>query len=227
MSRSIFVGIPLLVLLLVLQTSALPYLQVGGITPQLALLAAISWGLQRGAAEGMVWAFFAGMMLDAFSFAPQGTTAISLMVAILAVTRLQQVVPENPVLLPVLLTGLTFAVYLALSLVVLWLTGHSFPGVTSVRLCPPSSRTGCGLRILAGRTLDRMLFPRPIEACPAPATEGKVTARGWDLTVQKVIEVRRSSRLPSSIITASALVLCSFVSICCSRKGHELVAPAT
>jgi rod shape-determining protein MreD len=166
MSRSIYVGIPLLVLLLVLQTSALPYLQVGGITPQLALLAAISWGLQRGAAEGMVWAFFAGMMLDVFSFAPQGTTAISLMVAILAVTRLQQVVPENPVLLPVLLTGLTFAVYLALSLVVLWLTGHSFSWSNVSQVLPAVVLHGLlGLPASwLARTLDRMLFPRPIEA---------------------------------------------------------------
>lgn len=166
MSRSIYVGIPLLVLLLVLQTSALPYLQVGGVTPQLALLAAISWGLQRGAGEGMVWAFFAGMMLDAFSFAPQGVTAISLMVAILAVTKLQQVIPENPVLLPVLLTGLTFAVYMLLSLIVLWMTGHTFSWSNVTLLVPAvvlHALLGLPSSWLA-RSLDRVLFPRPIEA---------------------------------------------------------------
>ncbi len=166
MSRSLYVGIPLLVLLVVLQTSALPYLQVGGVTPQLALLAAISWGLQRDAAEGMVWAFFAGMMLDAFSFAPQGTTALSLMAAILAVTRLQQLIPENPVLLPVLLTGLTFAVYLLLSLIVLRLTGHSF-SLSNVSLMLPTVVLHALLGLPASwlaRALDRVLFPRPIEA---------------------------------------------------------------
>jgi rod shape-determining protein MreD len=153
------------VLLVVLQTSLLPYLQVGGVAPQLALLAAISWGLQRGAAEGMVWAFFAGMMLDLFSFAPQGTTALSLMVAILGVTRLQQLLPENPVLLPVLLTGLTYAVYFVLSLLVLWLTGHSFSWNNVSSLLPAIVLHGLlGLPTSwLARSLDRVLFPRPIE----------------------------------------------------------------
>lgn len=166
MSRSLYVGLPMLVLLVVLQASLLPYLQLGGVAPQLAVLAAISWGLQRGAAEGMVWAFFAGMMLDAFSYTPQGTTAISLMLAILAVTRLQQLLPENPVLLPVLLTGLTFAVYQLLSLIVLWLTGHTFSWSNITLLLPAIVLHGLlGLPAAwLARLLDRVLFPRPIEA---------------------------------------------------------------
>jgi rod shape-determining protein MreD len=136
------------------------------VTPQLALLAAISWGLQRGAGEGMVWAFFAGMMLDAFSFAPQGTTALSLMAAILAITRLQQLLPENPVLLPVLLTGLTFALYQLLSLIVLWLTGHTF-SVSNITALLPATVLHALLGLPASwlaRSLDLVLFPRPIEA---------------------------------------------------------------
>lgn len=166
MNRSLYVALPLLVVLLVLQTSLLPYLQLGGVTAQLAVLAAISWGLQRGAAEGVVWAFLAGMLLDAFSFAPQGTTAISLMVAILVVTRLQQVLPENSVLLPVLLTALTFALYQLFSLIVLWLTGHTFSWNNVSLLFPAAVLHGLlGLPASwLARSLDRVLFPRPIEA---------------------------------------------------------------
>jgi rod shape-determining protein MreD len=165
MSRSLYVGIPLILLLVILQTSLLPYLQLGGVTAQLAVLAAISWGLQRGAAEGMVWAFITGMLLDAFSFAPQGTTALALMVAIFVTARVQQLLPENPVLLPVLLTALCFTLYLLLSLVILWLTGHAFSWLNVSLLLPSVVLHGLlGLPASwLARTLDRLLFPRPIE----------------------------------------------------------------
>ncbi|MDT8304577.1 MAG: rod shape-determining protein MreD, partial [Anaerolineae bacterium] len=122
MNRSLYVAVPLFALLIVLQTSFLPNLRAGGVVPQLALLAAISWGLRRGPAEGMVWAFLAGMMWDAFSASPLGTTALSLMVAILAVRPLQQILPESPYLLPMLLTGLVFSIYLLISLILLRFT---------------------------------------------------------------------------------------------------------
>ncbi len=166
MNRSLYVAVPLLSLLVILQVTLLPHLQLAGITPQLAIVAAIGWAVQRGALEGMVWAFLAGMLLDAFSFTPIGVTALALMLAILGATRLQKVVPETPVLLPILMTGLVFAGYLLLSLILLRLTGHSFSW-TNISLLTPSiifhAVLGWPAFWLAG-LLDRFLYPRPIEA---------------------------------------------------------------
>jgi rod shape-determining protein MreD len=166
MNRSIYVAVPLLSLLVVLQMTLLPHLQLAGITPQLAIVAAISWALQRGALEGMVWAFLAGMLLDAFSYTPLGVTALALMLAIFATTRLQKVLPETPVFLPILMTGLVFAGYLLLSVTLLRLTGHRFSWA-NISLLPPfvvfHAVLGLPAYWLAGY-LDRFLYPRPIEA---------------------------------------------------------------
>jgi rod shape-determining protein MreD len=165
MNRSLYVAVPLIALLVVLQTTLMPLLKVAGIMPQLAIVAAISWALQRGPMEGMVWAFLAGMLLDAFSFSPLGITALSLMVAIFVVTRLQQVLPENPLLLPALLTGLTFAAYLALSLVLLRLLGYTFTA-DNIALLPPAvllhALLGMPAYWLAGN-VERFLYTRQIE----------------------------------------------------------------
>lgn len=165
MNRSLYVAVPLFAVLMILQTSLLPRLRVESIVPQLALLAAISWGLRRGPAEGMVWAFLAGMIWDAFSFSPLGTTALSLMGAILAVRPLQQILPENPYLLPILLTGIVFALYLLLSLILLRFTGHVFTW-RNISLLPPAVLLHAALGLPAywlASYLDRLLYPRQIE----------------------------------------------------------------
>jgi rod shape-determining protein MreD len=165
MNRSLYVAIPLFALLIVLQTSLLPALNIAGIAPQLALLAAISWALRRGPVEGMVWAFLAGMLWDIFSYTPLGTTALSLMVALLAIRPLQQILPENRFLLPVLLTGLVFALYLLVSLVLLRLTGHAFSW-RNISQLPPAVIFHAVLGLPAywlATSLDRVLYPRQIE----------------------------------------------------------------
>jgi rod shape-determining protein MreD len=166
MNRSLYVAVPLIALLVVLQMSVLPHLQLAGITPQLAIVAAISWALQRGALEGMVWAFLAGMLLDAFSYTPLGITALALMLAIYAITRLQKVLPETPVFMPIIMTGLVFAGYLLLSLLLLRLTGHRFSWANA-SLLPPSVVFHAVLGLPAywlASSLDRLLYPRAIEA---------------------------------------------------------------
>lgn len=165
MNRSLYVAVPLFGVLIVLQTSLLPVLNIAGVVPQLALLAAISWGLRRGPAEGMVWAFLAGMLWDAMSYTPLGTTALSLMVALLVVRPLQQILPENRFLLPVLLTGLVFALYLLVSLILLRLTGHGFSW-RNIGQLPPAVLLHAALGLPAywlATSLDRLLYPRQIE----------------------------------------------------------------
>lgn len=164
MNRSLVIAVPLLVLLTVLQTAVLPHLRIAGVIPQLALLAPISWGLRRGAAEGMVWAFIAGMLLDLFSFSPVGATVLALMGAILVIIQVQQVLPEN-LLLPILLTGLAFAIFLLLDLVLLRLTGHRFSW-QNMSLLPTAVVVHAVLGLPAywlAFYLDRLLYPRQIE----------------------------------------------------------------
>jgi rod shape-determining protein MreD len=54
-------------------------LSVGGGQPDIVLLAIVAWGLLRGPAEGMIWAFMGGLLLDLFSGGPMGGITLALL----------------------------------------------------------------------------------------------------------------------------------------------------
>ena len=165
MIRSIYVAIPLMIMLTVLQTAVLPRLQVAGILPQLAIVVVLVWAQLRGAYEGMIWAFIAGFILDLFSSGPMGATALTLIVAVFLIARVKLILPENPFLLPILLTGLGFAVYFALYVGVGRVAGYA----SSWRALGTLPQTIL-LHAVLGLpiywilySLDRALYPRQIE----------------------------------------------------------------
>lgn len=105
MNTSIYIAIPLMFLLAVLQTAVMPLFPIFGVVPQLPVLAALAWGLLRGPQEGVGWAFFAGLSLDLFSAGPFGSTAMALMIAVFAVSIAQMGFPQSRFILPIVLTG--------------------------------------------------------------------------------------------------------------------------
>jgi rod shape-determining protein MreD len=126
MSRSVYVALGLLAVLAIGQATVFSRFPLFGIVPQFALVAAICWALLRGPYEGLIWAFIASFFLDLFSIGPLGSTALPLMVAVLAVTQVRQIIPENPYALPPLLAGLAMAIYMVLYTLLLQVTR---PGV--------------------------------------------------------------------------------------------------
>lgn len=165
MIRSLYVALPLMAFLTVLQSAVLPYLTVAGIVPQLAVVIVLVWAQLRGAYEGLLWAFIAGFFLDLFSSGPMGATALTLMGAILLIGRLQRILPENPFLLPILLTGLGFAVYFILYVVLGRVAGYGFTSRTLTSLPQFTlfhALLGLPLYWLF-YSLDRALYPRQIE----------------------------------------------------------------
>jgi len=103
MSPSPYFTIPFLLVVAILQSVAVPRLQVSGARPDLMLLSVVSWSLLaafrarelqyagepptllRGINDGVVWGFVGGVFLDLFSTAPFGLSALALMTAALVV----------------------------------------------------------------------------------------------------------------------------------------------
>lgn len=166
MIRSIYVAIPLMALLTVLQATLFPHLTVAGILPQVAVITILVWAQLRGVYEGLVWAFIGGFFLDLFSSGPMGATALTLMLVVLLIERLQKALPENQFLLPVLLSGLGFAVYFILYVVVGRVAGYGL-GWQTLRVLPQVTLfhglLGLPLYWLL-YSLDRALYPRQIES---------------------------------------------------------------
>lgn len=123
MSVSIYLAIPLMLVLGLLETAVLPHFPIFGSTPQLAFLVALAWGLLYGVEEGAVWAFFAGVFTDLFSITPVGVSSLSFMVGITAVIWATQALPTSRVLLPLALAGLATVISFIIEIVLLRLFG--------------------------------------------------------------------------------------------------------
>lgn len=98
-------ALPVLFPLVVLQGTVFAYVPIGGVVVQAAIVVTLVVALWRDSAESIIWAFVAGLLIDLNSIAPLGSTAIALIVAVIAIAPFRNNLAYNRVLLPLLLTG--------------------------------------------------------------------------------------------------------------------------
>lgn len=140
MSIGLYVIIPLVIVLAILQASLLHALPIFGVIPGLWLVVTIAWSLFRGMREGLLVAFVGGLIIDLLSTAPLGATSLSLMLAIAMATFLQRHLPKNQTLMPALLTALATILFWFIYLSILRLImpaiigGQDFLGITELRV---------------------------------------------------------------------------------------------
>jgi rod shape-determining protein MreD len=136
MGINIYIAIPIMGLLAVIQAVVLPRFPIAGVTPQLLFLVALAWSLLRGPQEGLLWAFIAGIWVDLFSMAPIGVSSLAFMVAVGAAALVQKILPPRRLLSIILLAGLATLVYLAIYLILLTALGHGISANGLVELLP-------------------------------------------------------------------------------------------
>lgn len=165
MGSTVYIAVPLMALLVVVQTSLLPYFPILGLVPQLLFLVAIGWGLLHGVNEGLLWAFVAGLFVDMFSVAPLGISAVAYMVALPPVIWLTTLLPENRYLIPMLQTGLATFIMMVLNFLLLRLFGFAL-GWEYMEIVPSTAVLHAALVLPIYWTMfriDRLLRPPPIE----------------------------------------------------------------
>jgi rod shape-determining protein MreD len=126
---TLYLVVPLLVLVTLLQTTIVPKLAIWGVFPNLPALVVVSWGLLRGTREGVIWGFIAGVAVDLFSGAPFGAATLALMavgflsgIGHAAVFRARIVLLLATMFLVTIIYGLIFLLVLRISgQAVLWL----------------------------------------------------------------------------------------------------------
>jgi rod shape-determining protein MreD len=121
---SLYVTIPLLAAIALIQSTALPHVIILGVKPELMLMVVASWSLLRGTGEGMVWAVIGGMGLDLLSGAPLGTMTVALLVVSFLSGLGESSVFRTHVLLPLVTALVTSLVYDLIILVILGLSGQ-------------------------------------------------------------------------------------------------------
>jgi rod shape-determining protein MreD len=110
-----------MVLIALVQDSALVPVTILGGHPDLVLLAVVAWGLLRGSAEGMIWAFIGGIVLDLLSGGPLGGITLALLiVAFLAGRQWGSELGSTYVQLVLLTIVVTFLYHVVLLLVLSW-----------------------------------------------------------------------------------------------------------
>ena len=136
---TIYLVIPLLAVIGLLQATVMPRLAIWGIFLDLPLLIVVSWSLLRGSREGLVWGFVAGLMVDLFSGAPFGAATASLMAVGFLAGFGEAAVFRNPFLPPGVMFLATM-VYDLLFLLVVRISGDAVEWLSSLfRIIAPSA----------------------------------------------------------------------------------------
>ena len=132
MRYSIYLALPLLLGLAVVQTAVLHHFTILSMSPQLPFLVALAWGLLHSRDEGLIWGFVAGLCMDIFSIGPFGLTALVYVVAIMVALMVNDAFPVSRVLMPTLMAGLATVIAFILNLLVLRVFGHiqNFQAIT-------------------------------------------------------------------------------------------------
>jgi rod shape-determining protein MreD len=121
---TIYLVVPLLVVVALLQSTIVSHFRIWGVFADLPLLVVIGWGLLRGSREGFIWGFVAGVAVDLFSGAPFGAATFGLM-AVGALAGLgQSTVFRSQLLWPPVAVGLATIVYDLLFLLITWISGY-------------------------------------------------------------------------------------------------------
>jgi len=162
---TIYLLVPFLVVVGLLQATLISRLAIWGVFPDLPLLMVVSWGLLRGSQQGLLWGFVAGVVVDLFSGAAFGAATVPLM-AVGFVAGLGENIVFRNVLLLLLAIFLATVVYDLLFLVMVQISASPLQGTehtvewsgSLVRVIGPSAflNTLLGLVLLGGmRAIDR------------------------------------------------------------------------
>lgn len=137
---TLYLVVPLLLLVAVVQTSAMPHLRIWGVFPDLPLLVVVSWGLLRGAKEGLVWGLIAGLCVDLLSGAPAGAATASLVAVGFLAGLTQRGAFRAQVLLPVAAVFVATMLYDLIFLLAMLISGRPVQWLATMgRIILPSA----------------------------------------------------------------------------------------
>jgi rod shape-determining protein MreD len=147
---TVYLVVPLLAVVAILQATILPHLTVWGVFPDLPLLVVVSWSLLRGVREGVVWGFIAGVAVDLLSGAPFGAATLPAIAVCLLAGLGQTTVFGAHVALPMLAMFLATILYDLLFLLVVSISGQAVIWLDSLlRIILPAAALNALLTPLA------------------------------------------------------------------------------
>lgn len=122
-----YIGLPLLILVAILDATFIRVLQIWGGAPNLMLMVIVAWALLTDLDEALPWAVMGGVLRDLLSVAPTGSSAFAFIIIVVAIDIVFPPISwRNVIIAPAVIFAATF-VYDAVLLVFLILAGFSRP----------------------------------------------------------------------------------------------------
>jgi rod shape-determining protein MreD len=163
----ILIGIPLMVILAVLQSVIVNDLTLLDGRPDLVLLAVVAWGIGVRPRDSMVWALIGGLSLDLLSDLPFGVTAINLVLIAYLISFSEGRFWESHILMPMAVTLLASLLFHMLSLIIVWLLGKQIDlGMAVIRVVLPSTFLNIVLALPAtqlAKSLGQRIYPPEVK----------------------------------------------------------------
>jgi rod shape-determining protein MreD len=119
-----YVGIPVLILAAILDVTLMAQFRIGGGAPDLVFMLVVSWALLSTLQEALVWAVVGGVVKDALSVAPLGTSALGMVIVVFLVDSLFGTVRRNNLLIPLPVIAIGTVIYHLVILAVLQIVGY-------------------------------------------------------------------------------------------------------
>lgn len=122
-----YIGVPLLILVAVIDATFMKALQIWGGAPNLMLMVIISWALITELDEALPWAVMGGILRDLLSVAPTGSSALAFILIVVVIdTVFPKISWRNVVVAPSVI-GISTFVYDLILTVMLIVAGYSHP----------------------------------------------------------------------------------------------------
>jgi rod shape-determining protein MreD len=161
------IGLPLLALLAVLQSTMFANFGFYDGRPDLVLLAVAGWALAGEGQQAMVWGFFGGIFLDVLSALPLGTSSIALILVAYLVSLYARRIWEVNLLMPLGVTLIASLLFHSALLIALLLLGRQVElPYAYIRVILPSTFINLLLTLPISQglaALQRRLYPPEVD----------------------------------------------------------------
>lgn len=87
---SYYICLPIMTIIVALQSSIVPQFRIYSGQPDLVLLVVLCWAVYATLNEALFWAFTGGILQDLMSVAPLGTSLIGLIIVVFAIYSLRE-----------------------------------------------------------------------------------------------------------------------------------------
>jgi len=131
---STLIAIPILGVLVIVQSSIFSRIPLLQGTPDLVLLAILAWALQKKVDTAWQWCIIGSLMVTLVSALPLGAVFVGYGIATAIALALRRRIWQIPLLAMFIVTFLGTVIINGVSLLALWLTGNPVPVLESLNL---------------------------------------------------------------------------------------------